>query len=233
MGSSSIPDPIPHWQLTLTPQLKDDLLHRSNRTLLDILKANKSTTFCHEATSLSGFHNIVAGAFDMSDSTLLELYKSNVPLTDYEDYRPFVDRFFVQGPESCQAKAVTDLLAPGLPLFLAKTSGTSGSPSKNFPKYDHPIYRNALPGSVIGNELMTCSLTTLRVTETIELRGTDGVCRALPIASITVGGTMIRLGISVGREMEFSRIKCQSPVLLVHINNTFLTISQIVRTSPL
>lgn len=62
-------------------------------------------------------------------------YKTRVPVFDYEDFRPYIDRI-IEGEK--------DVLWPGKPLYLAKTSGTTSGV-----KYI-PITKESIPNHV-GN----------------------------------------------------------------------------------
>lgn len=62
-------------------------------------------------------------------------YRSRVPVFDYEDFRPYIDRI-IDGEK--------DVLWPGQPLYLAKTSGTTSGV-----KYI-PITKDSIPNH-IGN----------------------------------------------------------------------------------
>jgi len=53
------------------------------------------------------------------DEELLKAYRENVPVSDYEDIRPFVER--------CK-NGETDVLFPGKPIMYATTSGTTYQP---------------------------------------------------------------------------------------------------------
>ena len=56
----------------------------------------------------------------------VEDYRNNVPLTDYEDYRPYIERMVEKGEEN--------LIAMGKVVFYSPTSGTT-SKSKLFPRF--------------------------------------------------------------------------------------------------
>ena len=55
-------------------------------------------------------------------------FRTNVPLTDYEVYRPYIQRMMENGEK--------DLIASGEVVYYAPTSGTT-SKSKFIPKYTH------------------------------------------------------------------------------------------------
>ncbi|KAI6151501.1 GH3 auxin-responsive promoter-domain-containing protein, partial [Pisolithus tinctorius] len=101
------------------------------RRALDVLsylvKTNSATTYFKESDVLSRFR--------LAAKELFEVYHNNVALSVYEDYLPFISRFFEQ---PCKKSSVENLMAPGLPCFIAHSSGTSGGATKHFPKYRHP-----------------------------------------------------------------------------------------------
>ena len=85
--------------------------------------------------SLAKFRDVVSahGGTEV-DITLLADFRSHVPLSDYESYKPFVDKFNVQ---PCKEEDVKNMFSPGLPDFLAISSATSGTSPKIWPKYNH------------------------------------------------------------------------------------------------
>ena len=60
---------------------------------------------------------------------MIEDYRSNVPLTNYEDYRPYIERMVEKGEEN--------LISPDKVIYYSPTSGTTSS-SKLFPKFVAP-----------------------------------------------------------------------------------------------
>lgn len=62
-------------------------------------------------------------------------YKSSVPISEYEDLKPYIDEMLVGNP---------DILWPGRPLYFAKTSGTTSGV-----KYI-PISRHSMPYQIQG-----------------------------------------------------------------------------------
>ena len=59
----------------------------------------------------------------------IEDYRGNVPLTDYEDHRPYIERMVEKGEEN--------LLSPDKVTFYCPTSGTT-TKSKLIPKFSPP-----------------------------------------------------------------------------------------------
>jgi hypothetical protein len=147
MAISDIP-PAPI--ASLTPKLKGLLKQRLASLLQYLVATNSKTTYFSEAALLADFREALEKEFptgltpSIADSidplTILETFSSTVPLSNYDDYRPFIARF-MEGPR--YSSKVSDLLAPGLPAYIVTSSGTSGGAAKYFPKYKHPLARSA------------------------------------------------------------------------------------------
>ena len=84
---------------------------------------------------------------NLSSIKTIEDYRDNVPLTDYEDYRPYIERMVEKGEEN--------LLSPDKVTFYCPTSGTTAK-SKLFPKFIPPGSR--APPQHFDQALMLCSL---------------------------------------------------------------------------
>ena len=67
--------------------------------------------------------------WNLSSIKTIEDYRDNVPLTDYEDYRPYIERMVEKGEEN--------LLSPDKVTFYCPTSGTTAK-SKLIPKFSPP-----------------------------------------------------------------------------------------------
>ncbi|MDR6943950.1 GH3 auxin-responsive promoter family protein [Mucilaginibacter pocheonensis] len=83
-------------------KVRKNAISLQQKTFTDLVDAARYTTFGKE-------HN-----FDLINN--YEDFKKNVPVHDYEDLRPYIDRV-VKGEEN--------VLWPGKPAYLAKTSGTT------------------------------------------------------------------------------------------------------------
>ncbi|KAI9568804.1 GH3 auxin-responsive promoter [Boletus coccyginus] len=121
---------------TQTTQQVVALAEQTNRTLLDIVRVNFNTQYASKADLLAGFRDAVSahGGSTHVDATLLANFRSHVPLSNYDAYKPFVDKFSAR---PCKEEDVLDLFSPGLPEFFFVSSATSGTTSKLLPKYDH------------------------------------------------------------------------------------------------
>ena len=144
---------------SLTPELKLTLKDSIESVLTQIIQTNSETVFFRESALLSAFRDRLSasrisipepvtnansgplGAIHAQD--LVQSFHEIIPLSLYDAYQPFVARFFDKSP--CPSSTVRDLLALGLPDFIAQTSGTSGSTIKSFPNYPVPERLNAIP----------------------------------------------------------------------------------------
>ena len=86
----------------------------SSATLLSIVSCNANTE--------------IGRRWNFAAIQSVDDFRTNVPLTDYEVYRPYIQRMMENGEK--------DLIASGEVLYYAPTSGTT-SKSKFIPKYTH------------------------------------------------------------------------------------------------
>ena len=103
--------------------------------LVKIVRDNFNTQYASQAVLLAKFRDAVSthGGTEV-DTTLLADFRSHVPLSDYDSYKPFIDKFDVQ---PCKEEDVANMFSPGLPDFFAVSSATSGTSPKILPKYNH------------------------------------------------------------------------------------------------
>ncbi|KAG6381987.1 GH3 auxin-responsive promoter-domain-containing protein [Boletus reticuloceps] len=121
---------------TRTPEVLAALREHTNRALLGIMRDNLGTKYASQAALLAGFRTAVSahGGTDIDANTMLADFRSHVPLSTYDAYKPFVDKFEAR---PCKEEDVVDLFSPGLPDFFAVSSATSGTTPKILPKYNH------------------------------------------------------------------------------------------------
>ncbi|KAG6328698.1 hypothetical protein ID866_10391, partial [Astraeus odoratus] len=116
-----VPEPI----TVLTPELLDRLKERTEGTLVNLIKQNKDTRYACESPAFGNFRSALAAlentADEVHDDRLLESYRSAIPLTTYDSYEPFINKFF---DPHCKESEVKDMFSPGLPYFLAVSSAT-------------------------------------------------------------------------------------------------------------
>ncbi|KAI9573262.1 GH3 auxin-responsive promoter [Boletus coccyginus] len=114
--------------------LSAQLSWKTDKLQSSIVRANCNTQFAQTAPELTEFRQATSGLVDgMNDDILSQLFQRTVQFTTYDSYAPLIARFF---EKPCKASAVSHLLAPGLPDFLAISSSTSGGRAKFFPKYN-------------------------------------------------------------------------------------------------
>ncbi|KAF8552839.1 hypothetical protein OG21DRAFT_1485894 [Imleria badia] len=114
--------------------LSERLRWQTNELRSRIIRANYNTQFVQTAPELTEFRHATAGRVDGMDADILSAsFQKTVHFTSYDSYAPFFARF---RENPCKASAIVDLVAPGLPDYLALSSSTSGGRAKTFPKYN-------------------------------------------------------------------------------------------------
>ena len=125
---------LPDLLLSNTPLLSEQLRRRTEELRSKIIRANYNTQFARTAPELAKFRHVTAGRVDgVGGDILSESFRKTVDLTTYDSYAPFLAGFL---EKPCKASAIVDLLAPGLPDYLAESSSTSGGRPKTFPRYN-------------------------------------------------------------------------------------------------
>ena len=125
---------LPDLLLSNLPSLSEQLRWRTDELRSSIVRANCNTQFAQTAPELTEFRHATAGFVDgMDDDVLSDSFRKTVHFTTYDSYAPFLARFF---EKPCKANTIDNLLAPGLPDYLAESSSTSGGLPKTFPKYN-------------------------------------------------------------------------------------------------
>ncbi|KAG6373525.1 GH3 auxin-responsive promoter [Boletus reticuloceps] len=126
--------PLPDLLLSSPPPLSEQLRWRTDELRSRIVRANYNTQFTQTAPELTDFRHATAGLVDgMDDAVLSRSFRKTVPITNYDTYAPLLARFF---EKPCEASAIANLFAPGLPDFLVDSSSTSGGVPKSFPYYN-------------------------------------------------------------------------------------------------
>ena len=172
-------------------ELRNAVKDRTEKNLLCLLDKLSSTVFYKQSSALAALRD--AKESRANGDGELQHFFSTVPFTSYDDYSPFVSRFFAQ---PCGKSAVDNLLAPGLPLFLAHTSGTSGSAPKYFPKYPSPQFTRSPWNSPDAPKISMCGFNSLRISRLVEIVDDDKQLVAdLPVTIISSGGLRYYLGI--------------------------------------
>jgi len=180
---------------TLTSQQVAALVDQTNLALLKIIRDNFATQYASQACPLAGFRDAVSahGGTEV-DATLLADFRAHVPLSDYDSYKPFIDKFSVQ---PCKEEDVLNMFSPGLPDFFALSSGTSGGIPKILPKYKHnttlmfenrPLFD---PNSQYSLAAVVC--TGYRDVKVIE-RAPGEVVQRIPVCLVSGGNIRRALG---------------------------------------
>jgi hypothetical protein len=178
-----------------TLQQRPGLPERTNQALLKIIRDNFNTQYASQAVLLAEFRDAVSahGGTEV-DTTLLADFRSHAPLSNYDSYKLFVDKFNVQ---PCKEEDVTNMFSPGLPDFLAASSATSGTSPKIFPKYNHharlkiPTHPPFDPNNKYPLAAVVC--TKHRDVKVIE-RAPGEVVQRIPVCIITGGMVRRSLG---------------------------------------
>ncbi|KAF5316404.1 hypothetical protein D9619_006899 [Psilocybe cf. subviscida] len=135
--------------LEVPSELKEQAKARIQSNLAQLVKKLSGTIFYNDSPCLSNLKVSLGGsvpgkpvdiADSVTDEDICEMFVKYVPFTIHDDYQPYISKLLTNEP--CQLNDIEHLLAPGLPDFVAHTSGTSGSSSKYFPKYPSPLYSN-------------------------------------------------------------------------------------------
>ncbi|KAH7926268.1 hypothetical protein BV22DRAFT_1104455 [Leucogyrophana mollusca] len=213
MPSPCVPAPVS----VLTPELSSTLKERIEGILAGLIRSNLRTRFVRESPVFDDFRS----AIERLNDQLLESYYATISLTDYESYEPFVSKFLRQ---PCEEDEVKDLFSPGLPYYIAVSSGTSGKTAKLFPKYRYsPNF--APPPSKSGGK--SCVVYSLTYRQVVEVQRNDGEPAKIPITLLSSGSNRIRNRMDVDKDSWTIRQTmpgASSPVAVSWIRNyrTFL-----------
>jgi hypothetical protein len=217
--------------VSLTSELSEKLKQRTKIVLAYLVKTNSISTYFREAPLLSDFretlprfeyYDPVAEAngnsegsnaeetsvveYDLDDpEEILEIFTTSVPLSTYNAYLPFISRFF---ETPCLASSVSNLLAPGLPYFIANSSATSGGTPKRFPKYRHPQSMSVSTASVMAASNprpkkggTNCVVYTLRSMQEVDVIGDDNnVARRMAVCLMSTGTVRMHMGLHVEKD---------------------------------
>ena len=185
------PDVALSGNATQTPEQTPSLAERMNHTLLDIIRGNFNTKYATQAPILSAFRDAVTahGGTEV-DATLLADFWAHVPLSNYDCYKPFADKFNMH---PCKKEEVENLFAPGLPGFLAVSGGTTGPTSKIFPRYANTAPRSRFLDP--GFQGVVAALQKYIYTDVKEIEHAPGkVVQKIPVCSSSVGMARLHLG---------------------------------------
>lgn len=198
----SVPFNPPPPISVLPHDLQQQAKVRIQQNLSQLVKKLSGTVFYSNSPSLSSLKSSLGTSApgkpaDISDTDeqICQKFTRNVPFTSYDDYYPYVSRLL---EERCCTTEIEHLLAPGLPDFVAHTSGTSGSAFKYFPKYPNPLYSNKprWDSDEAAQTVKFGQFGTLGVKRFIRVTGRDGESLpSIPSTIISSGGTRMYLRI--------------------------------------
>ncbi|KAF8888221.1 GH3 auxin-responsive promoter [Infundibulicybe gibba] len=223
MASPSIATPVLQ---TLSAQQVEQLKQRVCGTLTYIVNTNSNTTYFRDAPLLSRYRtelqldSVPAQGISGTREVDPSAFARSVPLSTYEDYRPYISRF-MENP--CLQSSVDSLLAPGLPTFLATSSGTSGSLAKYFPKYAHPKdmdrgFVTSLMGGVSELDGPTkCIIFSLQYTHLLDVLDGQEVVKKIPFSWGTSGIYRSRNGWEIENDGEFVKTRLSGQVTPVAV----------------
>ncbi|KAI6096843.1 GH3 auxin-responsive promoter [Pisolithus sp. B1] len=228
-------DDLPPTPITsLTPELVQQLREQALDVLSYLVKTNSATTYFKESDVLPQFRAALhltdgshKGVRDYSAKELFEIYHNNVGLSVYKDYLPTIARFF---EHPCNKSSVENLMVPGLPVFIAHSSGTSGGAAKYFPKYRHPEHmsrataetvRHAIPQS--SNAGKNCIIFSLACRQVVTPLDEDGdIAKHIPVCLLTSGLGRMENNMLVEEDAFSATLKIpnySSPVAVSFISN--------------
>ncbi|KAF8134278.1 GH3 auxin-responsive promoter-domain-containing protein [Boletus edulis] len=180
-------------------------LPEKTNPLLRIIRDNFNTQYASQAASLAEFRDAVSAHSGTEvDAILLADFRAHVPLSNYDSYKPFVDKFNAQ---PCKEEDVINMFSPGFPDFFARSSATSGSNPKVFPRYNHNARLNmpSRPFFYTDNKDPIAALicTEYRDVKVLE-RASGEVVQRIPVC-IASGGLVRRsLGWHIDDESRMS-----------------------------
>ncbi|TFK38883.1 GH3 auxin-responsive promoter [Crucibulum laeve] len=189
MSHSEISASAKGYAVSLPLALRRTLQLHSQRQLAQIIRQNSQTTFFQESSLLSTLKSSIkleelflVLCSENEDQSLTDTFLRSVPCSSQQDYHPFVSRFF---EPTCYASSVNNLLAPGLPDFIAHTSGTSGGVPKIFPKYHNEMF---LTSPFAMPQVPYCRLSNIQHARMIELVDGEGrVITSIPLCTLSAG----------------------------------------------
>jgi len=221
-----IPTNPPQPLLALTSDLKERSEERAKTNLFQMLSTLSGTIFFQESPALVALRDALGDAHTpllldgAENHKLLHNFLSHVPLTTYEDYQPFVTRFF--DSKSPRLSDVNNLFFPGLPAFIANSSGTSGGHLKHFLIYPSPGYSGRrwdnfpdVPG------FKMCSFSLINIDRWIKVvDGDDDTVQDIPVSNATTGGIRLYMGIGPMDDAEIIDKKGSQVKFVVGLHET-------------
>ena len=174
-----------HPLISLPPQLSASQKEETDCRLQKIIGANITSRYACSSSHVAGFRLAIADKDVKEDSTLSD-FRRLVPLTNYEAYRPWMDKFMER---PCKLSEVENLLAPGLPNYFGVSSSTSGSKPKHFARYSESNLHFAEQGGLFGPSLgLTAAVFSLSYRDIVDVTTESGeVLKRIPVCIGTAG----------------------------------------------
>ncbi|KAF8888321.1 GH3 auxin-responsive promoter [Infundibulicybe gibba] len=202
MAPPSLTTPVSQ---TLSAQQVDQRKKQTHGVLNYIINANSITKYFLDAPLLSKFRAERGRDGDWNAFT------QSVPLSTYDDYQPYISRFM---DDPCRQASVENLLAPGLPTFIATSSGTSGGAAKYYPKYTHPEHASqATLASMVtlnadAERGAACVVFSLRHTHTMDVfNDAQGVVKKIPFSLASAGTIRSYNGWAIENDDELVKMR--------------------------
>jgi hypothetical protein len=192
------PAPVP----VLSPDVKASVKQRVEKNLCRIIAKLSGTVFYHDSSVLSFLRSALgdAGAgkplniAEQGELQAIQQFKTSVPFTTYDDYFPYVSKAVEASP--LRSSDVCDLLAPGLPAFIAHSSGTSGAAAKYFLKYPNPRYVGPRWDQPGAHKITMSGINAIRLNSVTDVVDEGGaLVQEIPVTTISSGGLRLYMGI--------------------------------------
>ncbi|KAH9752378.1 Indole-3-acetic acid-amido synthetase GH3.17 [Citrus sinensis] len=162
--------PPPHYDpndneagMKLLEDLTTNAYQIQLQVLKEILTRNAKTEY------LKGYFNLNIGHFDVD---VLQVFKKNVPVVNYEDIKPYIERIANGEPSDIiSAQPITEFLT---------SSGTSGGQPKMMPSTDEDLERKTFFYNML--------IPVMNKTKYIEVIVTGSMAQYIPILEFYSGG---------------------------------------------
>ncbi|OAX32790.1 hypothetical protein K503DRAFT_749517 [Rhizopogon vinicolor AM-OR11-026] len=185
---------------SLPSEASQQLKEHVNQLLLEIIRPNSASQFAQNASILSKFREAVAQGDLKDDIEFLRQFRALVPITSYEHYEPFIAKFFAS---PCREADVKDMLAPGLPCFLATTSATTGKEPKFFPRYRPPTQYVHRAMTIPSSEGTIFAPFTLKYSKVLKIDCEDSQgSQELAVCAVSSGFMRMRMNWNIEHDMD-------------------------------
>ena len=168
---------------------------RVEKNLCKIITKLSGTVFYSDSPVLSSLRSVLGDAgpgrllfiAEEDEPHAIQQFHASVPFTIYDDYLPYVSKVAKSSP--VRFSDVRDLLTPGLPAFVAHSSGTSGVGQKYFLKYPNRRYIGPRWDQPAVHKIMMSGINAARLNSVTGVVDSDGgLVMEFPITTISSGG---------------------------------------------